>query len=363
MNSNLLLSNIQILQQEYRDILVSLLPKLCSEYYALDALDEIQLFWVRHIESVQLYLRSFFAGQDSYVFSASTYLDYDANEHIPFLLLGKQHIMDDPLNGYSGMAKVMNGSVFSKGLLEQISLTAADNIKIIDNCKGEILVLPLRLFNQTHPNEDFFRIGESVFSNLFEDIDSIRDYFEKCHSIQDIESHARDDISNLVFFCEDDNKAIPFRDRFRNALTTSFAVVDSEQSDAYNFFLLVYGSIQQAIDVIGSCLEYNCIPYIRYPVALHYISLLTENMQHTDFLKNLRFKMSVAYIVHHLCDTAFFNNISFEVFSAKSRIYQFDDHLFNALTTNGINKDNYLQHPIHQIVIEEFQSFYSLFVS
>lgn len=362
MNSNLLLNNIHLLQNEYRDILVSLLPKLNSEY-AFDALDEIQLFWVRHIESVQLFLHYYFPGPDSYAFSASTYLDYDANEHIPFLLLGNQHIMDDPLNGYSGIVNAMRGRSFSKGLVEQISLTAADNVKIIDNCKGKILVLPLRLFNQTHPNEGFFQIGEKVFSNMFEDIDSIREYFEKCYSIQDIESHSRDDISNLVYFGEYDDKSQPLGDRFRKALATSSSVVDLEQSDAYNFFILVYGSVQQAIDVIGSCIEYKCIPYVRYPVALHYISLLTENIQHTDFMKNLRFKMSVAYVVHHLCDKGFFNNVTFDDFLAKNHTYQFSNHLFNTLTANGINKDTYLQHQIQQIIIEELQYFYDLFTA
>lgn len=40
-------------------------------------------------------------------------------------------------------------------------------------------------------------------------------------------------------------------------------------------------------DVIVSCVEYGCIPYIRYPVAFHYISLLSENMLNIKHIATL----------------------------------------------------------------------------
>ena len=59
---------------------------------------------------------------------------------------------------------------------------------------------------------------------------------------------------------------------------------------------------RKSIDVIVSCVEYGCIPYIRYPVAFHYISLLSENMLNIKHIATLRFKMSVAFVVYKLCD-------------------------------------------------------------
>ena len=55
-------------------------------------------------------------------------------------------------------------------------------------------------------------------------------------------------------------------------------MVDVNKPDSYNFYVLVFGCIQQALDIIASCMEYGCIPYIRYPVSFHYITLLMQRM-------------------------------------------------------------------------------------
>lgn len=100
MNSNLLLNKIHLIQIEYKKLLVSLLPKFKSGY-APEALDEINLFWIRRIEEVKLYLKNWFPGKNSYVFTAATFMDFDDNEHLPFLLMGNKHILDDSLSKYS----------------------------------------------------------------------------------------------------------------------------------------------------------------------------------------------------------------------------------------------------------------------
>lgn len=106
MKSNLLLNKIQLIQSEYKTLLAALLPKLKS-HHAPEALDEINLFWLRHIEEVQLYLKSWFPGKDSYVFTAAAYMDFDDNEHLPFLIIGEKHVLDDPLIRYSTMQTKM----------------------------------------------------------------------------------------------------------------------------------------------------------------------------------------------------------------------------------------------------------------
>ena len=91
MKSNLLLNKIHLIQTEYKELLTALLPKLKSSH-APEALDEINLFWLRHIEEVQLYLKAWFPGENSYVFTAATYMDYSDKEHLPFLLMGDKHL-------------------------------------------------------------------------------------------------------------------------------------------------------------------------------------------------------------------------------------------------------------------------------
>lgn len=358
MNSNLLLNKIHLIQIEYKKLLVSLLPKFKSTY-APEALDEINLFWLRRIEVVKLYLKNWFPGKNSYVFTAATFMDFDDNEHLPFLLMGNKHILDDPLSKYSLIRSEMSKGKDAEFLYKQISVTAEDNLKVLENIHNEILILPLRLLNQSNDQKAFEKVGEQVFVSLFNNIYSLNEYFEKCNSIDDIIHFARDDIGRLVMFSEDDDVMLDFKERFRIALIDTKYMVDPNRSDSYNFFMFVFGFIQQALDIIVSCMEYECIPYIRYPVSLHYISMMSQSILDIEHVEMLRFRMSVAFVVYKLCDKSKLASVCLEDFLEKNKIYNFNDKLFNALTNYKINEKNFFKHKITQLVIDELDAFYN----
>lgn len=359
MKSNLLQNKIHLIQTEYKELLTALLPRLKGSH-APEALDEINLFWLRHIEEVQLYLKAWFPGGNSYVFTAATFMDFDDNEHLPFLLVGDKHVLDDPLSKYSEIRSKMPAGKDAEILYEQIGQTAEDNLKLLENIYGEILILPLRLLNQSNDYNSLYTVGELAFVNLFNGINSLSDYFVKCNSIDDIMSFAREDIGRLVMFSEDDDATLPFEERFRIALAETQYMVDTNKPDAYNFFMLVFGCIQQAIDVVVSCVEYCCIPYIRYPVSLHYISLLSESMLDIKHMHTLRFKMCVAFIVYKLCDKDRLAEVCLEEFLKKNQEYNFNEKLFSALAVHDVNENSFLGHTITQLVLDELEAFYNV---
>ena len=357
MKSNLLLNKIHLIQTEYKELLAALLPKL-KTFHSPEALDEINLFWLRHIEEIQLYLKAWFPGENSYVFTAATFMDFEDNEHLPFLLMGDKHILDDPLSKYSEIRSKMPDGKDAEFLYEQIGVTAEDNLKLLENVHEEILILPLRLLNQSNDHNSLYKVGEQAFVSLFNGINSLSDYFTKCESIDDIMRFARDDIGKLVMFSEDDDATLPFEERFSVALTETQYMVDPARSDSYNFFMLVFGCIQQAIDVIVSCVEYGCIPYIRYPVSLHYISLLSESMLDIEHIRTLRFRMSVAFIVYQLCDKDRLAVVCLKEFLKKKQTNSFSEKLFRVLAEHDINKENFLGYKITQLVLTELQEWY-----
>lgn len=358
MRLNLLLSKIHLIQQEYKELLTALLPKLQSQHVP-EALDEINLFWLRHINSVQLYLKAWFPGENSYVFTAATFMDFDDKEHLPFLIMGDKHVLDDPLSKYSEIRSKMPEGKDAEFLYKQIGVTAEDNLKLLENVREEILILPLRLLNQSNSHNDLYKVGEQAFLSLFNGLDNLSDYFTKCTTITDIMRYARSDIGRLVMLSEDDDGSLPFEDRFKAALTGSQYLVDPERADSDNFFMLVFGCIQQAIDVIVSCVEYGCIPYIRYPVSLHYISLLSESMLDIEHVVTLRFKMSIAFVVYQLCEKEKLNVASLEVFLRKNKEYNFNANLFRAMKQRGIDETNFWRHSVTQLVIDELEKFYA----
>lgn len=362
MKSNLLLNKIISIQEEYKELLAELLPKLRSSRFP-GALDEINLFWIRHIDVVQLYLKAMFPSKESYVFTAVTYMDFKDKEHLPFLLMGEKHVLDDPLSKYSEICNKMPDGRDAEFLYKQIGVTAEDNLKILENIGSNILILPLRLLNQSSTYNSLLKVGEQAFTSLFDGIESLNDYFEKCSNIQDIMRYARKDIGNLVMFSECDDLSLSFEKRFEIALSETEYMIDTSKPDSYNFFMLVFGCIQQAIDVIASCVEYGCIPYIRYPVSLHYISLLSESMLDIEHIVMLRYKMSVAFVVYQLCDKEKLARVTLEEFLRKNQEYDFNEKLFNTLEQHGINEKNFLGYRITQLVIDKLEMFYNQLVS
>lgn len=359
MKSNLLLNKIRLIQTEYKELLTVLLPKLKSSH-APEALDEINLFWLRHIKEVHLYLKAWFPGENSYVFTASTFMDFDDKEHLPFLLMGDKHVLDDPLSKYSEIQSKMPDGKNAEFLYKQISITAEDNLKLLTNVHEEIFILPLRLLNQSKAHNFLYEYGELAFVSLFNGINSLSEYSSKCNTIDDIMQYAREDIANLVLFSEDDDVSLPFKERFKAALEESKFMIDEEKSDSYNFFVLVFGCIQQAIDIIVSCIEYGCIPYIRYPVSLNYVSLLSESMKDIEHIASLRFKMSIAFIVYRLCDKDRLATVCLDEFLKKNQEYNFNSKLFRVLAEHGVNEQTFLGYSITQLVIGELEEFYSI---
>lgn len=357
MKLNLLSEKITIIQREYCELLEKLLPKL-KDGYAVEALDEINIFWYRYIDTVQLYLKSIQDNEECYVFTAATYLDYEDKEHFPFLLLGERHILDDPLSKYSAICKDIRKNKNAPNLYEQIYKTAEDNIKIINNCGGEIIVLPLRLFNQFVETKDFFDIGEKAFVSLFNGIDSIKDFFSKCKNIDDIIQYARENIANLVLFSEKDDLSKNFKERFKIAVSYNKEHLGGSKSDAYYFFMLVYGYIQQAIDVICSCVEYRCFPFVRFTVAYYYIIILSHQLKDVEFIGMMRYKMSVAHALYMLFDKDKIARIDTKEFVSKVKKNNFSNKIFSCLRENGFITNDLLPNTAKDLLLSKLDALY-----
>lgn len=357
MNSSLLIDKIFLIQKEYKELLISLLPKLKSGF-APEALDEINIFWLRNINIVRLYLETVVPYNDSYIFTAATFLDYEDNEHLPFLLIGENHILDDPLSRYSDLCGQIPNGRDADFLYEQIKATAEDNIKILENLHSSVLIIPLRLLAQSKADDILFQKSEQLFLGLFNGIDSINDYFIKCDSIENIIKYACDDIEKIVMFSETDNRALPFKERFLQSIVDAEFMIDPTKPDAFNFFIMVYGNIHQAISILACCLEYGCIPYVRYPVSFHYLYIISNSVLEGTQINMLRFKMSVAFIMHKICDKELLSFIDANTFLSKIQSYGFNKKLFNRFNLQSIAYGDDIDISITQAINKEFEYFY-----
>lgn len=359
MKYSLLTEKIIKIQDEYKELLRVLKENIEKEFSPA-ALDEINLFWNKNIGIVRLYLIHEFAENDGYVFTASTFMDYEDNEHYPFLLLGSKHILDDPLCRYSSICNSISEDAVKEVLKEQIILAVKDNIKIIENCKRYILVLPLRIISQTSNKADFFKIGENAFLNLFDGIKTLKEYFEKCCSFSEIMHYAKPNMEKIVMFSEYDDKKLAFEQRFNQAIKDNADMVNHYENDAKAFFVMVYVCIQQAIDVIISCVEYSCTPFIRYPVALNYILLLIESLSEVKDLKSMRYKMCVANMVYKVCNKENLRVVGFNKFIDTIKSLDFNNKIFSDLEQNCIDENSFDVKKASMIIQKNLNGLYEI---
>lgn len=360
MKLNLLQNNILEIQNEYKELLADLLPRIKSGN-ALEALDEINLFWHCHISEVHLYLKNWISEENTYVFTAATYLGFDTKEYFPFLLMGDKHIFDDTLCKYSQTYNASSNDEYNDSLYNFIKLVAKDNLKMLDNLKNEVLIFPLNLVNQLIDYDLFIKIGESVFTSLFTNINSFVDFFEKCNTIDDIVAYGCENFEDIIMLSEYDDHSLSFQERFRLAVENSKYINTEGESDAYIFYMLVYGYIQQAIDIISMCIDYRCIPFIRHPVSLYYVSMLSENTVKVKDIDDLIFKMNIAYIVYELFDFDRFVTFNLDTYLNEIKTYKFSKKLFDKLKEHRIDKNNVLGKEVVEIINDELKLFYTYF--
>lgn len=328
------------LQKQYKELLIKLLPNLRLQN-AYSSLDEINIFWYSNMDAVKMYLYYIVSNNDSYVFTASTFMDIGDKEHYPFLLLGKMHIMDDPLSKYSLVASHEVPGNFNKRLKEQIVLTATDNIRILEECDNKILVLPLRLLGQSDEHMLLYSAGEKAFISLFKGIKDIKDYFLKCNTWNDILKYVRKDIGDIIIFTEDDDKTKSFSERFKDAVHELEYMFEENSTDTHKFFILVYGYIQQSVDVLMSCVEYNCTPYLRNMVSFSYFMLLSENFGDISIIPAIRYRCCVAHLIYRLYDKEKFESLSVSAFYQAALKLNFQEILFNSLAQAKVLEENF----------------------
>lgn len=353
MRYNLLLNEIYKIQIEYKELLIKLLPILNTEDI-LPALDEINIFWESNIEVIELYLQNYARTQNTYVFTASTYLDIESQDHLPFLLLGDSHIFDDSLS-------IMQEFPVTKGMIEQVKLIAEDNIKIISICQKNILVLPLRMLNQLSENTVLISAAEQYFCSLFDGIPTIRDYFKQCNSFQDINNYLKETSQKYILFSNQDDCSLSFEQRFFDAKNNEAIKLVTTNNDAEIFFSLVFGPIQQAIDILMSCLEYRCIPFIRYKVAFHYFVMLSQTLKTLDGFEQIdiiEFKVCIAHLIYNIFEVEKNNIIAVDEFVSIIKADGFESNLFHKLDICKQNNDRYSLNVIANIIKDSLNCLY-----
>lgn len=356
MDSNLMLYELSLLQEEYKKILI----KASIDIFSINAnaiIDEINIFWSRNKKLVNCILQYLSKPYSSYVFTAATILDIEDNEHFPFISLGSYHFWDDPIYKHAKISNKLDNTSWGKKLQEQVLLTINDNIKIIENTNGNIYILPIRLLVEKEAVELIDKAASQTFLSMFKEKMTMEEYFSRYKTIQDIKADLKPGIEKNIILSEEDDDSLDLEIRFSQFVDLKEMPMSRNASEAQIFWFQLYGFLSQAFDILIMCTEYKIIPYIRYNVALRYLVILSSNFGKNMEISEIIFKSSVAHIVHHSFDKERINGIDFNTYCNYIKIYDFENKLFKSLEENGITLTTPSIQKTETIILEQFNEF------
>lgn len=333
------MNKVKDIQNEYLEMLIKIKDKIDTVDY-MYIIDEINIFWYSKRDVVKFYLSNIAPQDNAYIFTGATYLDVDDFEHYPFVMMGNIHMVDDPLCKYSRVVPECKSHDFLETLRNQIICSVEDNIKILSQYSSVILILPLHLLYD-NDMKLINKIADNMFLSLFS-IENINMdiYFKKFSSIHDIVASLKPDIERYIVFDEGEDLEKSLIERFRDYIAKTNLPLPEGKNDAFKFWILVYGFIAQALDIILCCTNFKLIPYLRYRVTFQYVALLGQNLSDVSQVKKMLFKCKIAHVVYMIFDKEKVRSTSFEKFYNRLNEYKFSDKVEKDIRNEIDDLDN-----------------------
>lgn len=330
-------SELDLLQQEYRELLVGMLQYV-EEDTSAQVLDEITVFWQKNRRLVRCALNNIAAPFRTYIFSGATIFGVDDNEQYPFLCLGDFHIWDDPIHKYMNTALHSPNQKFNEQLKRQVKDTIQDNIKLIDKLGEKVYILPVRMLTERE-DDVIHEVATKAFLSVFKEEMSFEEYTKNFKSIDDIIPALNTTAKQMLIFDASGDSLNTLEERFAYYKNNNDLPLPSAVSDATIFWFAVYGFFAQVVDILLLCTHFQLVPYIRYSVTFRYMLLLAGNYRDVPEVSKLLFKSVVAHTIFRCFDTQIYSQISVSDMCDLLRTGMFEETLFERLAEEGITLD------------------------
>ena len=262
-------------EEEYLQLLQSIDTSF-EEKSVCSILDSIRLFWYKNRKLVSLYLQTLM-GKEAFSYSGATHLDVNDKEYYGFLAVGKIHIMDDQLYKYADMVLLGKNVSGIEIIKKQILITLVDNIKVLQELRGIIVLLPVRLFYENL--QIIHNSAEKCFLSFFNNkYSSIQCFLEECKSVDDLISNISEDIIKSIFLCDNDDFNLSIYERIKRIPDA----ISKMENDVFKFFLSIQGFLISSLEMLEVMHDFDIIPIVRNRATLSYLYLLEPNLNN-DF--------------------------------------------------------------------------------
>lgn len=325
---------------DYKELLESLNAQIETENLKY-ILDEAFVFWNMHKNLIQLFLKNIPNKYDTYLFTGATFLDCDDYEHFPLVVLGKIHIIDDPVSKYIKTINSNMSSKFKKKMKEQITLAIQDNLKILKLEESNIFVLPVTFFNLFDKSQELIRnLANEFVINLFKEKITKEELFKKDYSLDIFEDQIKDEVKDILIFSDYNDMNLELKERYSRYCQQNILPFNKEINDIERFYFIVYSFFVQALETVVTSMEYEIVPYLRYDISFHYFSIVAKNFEKGYGMDRILLRSSCANMIYKLFEKDKIEGIEFKEFQDKVNGLEIDNRLFLFVDKEKINLNN-----------------------
>ena len=330
------------IQQQYFDLIKSAdITENDPEFYfkAVALIDKCEAFWLSKKIQLSIILDELTKNQKCFLLSGAIYLDVDGNGHYTFGALGDLNILNDPIVRMRGF--------FAKGLegINENTKTyfwdaLSDTLKIIDQYPNEFLFISIDILYDSVRKENLELI-DKIYWDLISDIvnkeiRSIKNLTKAFATIDDIEKSIPKEKLDRLIFNDDSDVELSLKNRLEKYFNNSQIPLNlSIQNDIARFYFATFSQIQQAVEIIFKCLQFNLIPFIRYEVTIKYFMLIGSAFSKDLDLKETIDYSIIGYLYSAYIETEEVYKIDFKTFFNKCKEQQFIKSIYNKLTNDG----------------------------
>lgn len=255
--------------------------------------------------------------------------------------------MDDPLYSY---VNTFNSSkewmLFNNRMKDEVTATIKDNIRILNECHPNILLLPLRsLF--VDKNKQIFDQADTVIIGMFNDIESIEDYHQ-LNGIEEIVDALHDDVKNSISFLNTDKQEESLIARFNNyKKEVNYLPEEIKNNDNQLFLFSLTGYITQAISILTISKFFRYVPYVRSSVIYRYLILLSSIYKNDSDETRLTTLLCIAHIIYNNFEKEKFNSIDFKEYTELLIASDFSNQVISGI---DLDKNNWFKNSFSEVV-------------
>ncbi|MDD4494293.1 MAG: hypothetical protein PHV32_08085 [Eubacteriales bacterium] len=343
------MDDLSKIQREYFDLISDFnISEIEIDFYSkvVALVDKCEAFWLSKKQQLSLILDDLTKDKKCFLLSGAIYLDVKENGHYTFGALGDMNILNDPIIRMRGFfASGIDG--INEHTISYFRDAYMDTIDILKNYSEEFIFISVDILFDSFQKDNMKLINKAywdIISKLLnKEIDSLEIMKNTFSSIDEIEKCMSKKALDTLIFSDAYDIELSLNMRLNkyfndSQLPLSFSI----KNEIEMFYFATFSQIQQTLDIVFKCLQFNLIPFIRFDVTFRYFTLIGGAFSNDKTLKELLNYSVIGYIFSEYVDIDRIYENDFESFYSKCKREHFTEKVYNRIIQG--NKDAWSFH-------------------